>query len=48
MDAGAGAHDAGNKLPSYHRADRPVWDEQAAKWASMNRLVGNPAPQPWI
>jgi hypothetical protein len=41
----AGAHDAGNKLPSYFIAPTvPVWDESArGKWAlEVSGLVGNP------
>jgi DMSO/TMAO reductase YedYZ molybdopterin-dependent catalytic subunit len=41
----AGAHDSGNKLPSYFIAPTvPVWDESAqGKWAlEVSGLVGNP------
>jgi len=40
-----GAHDAGNKLPSYYVSPTvPVWDESArGKWAlEVSGLVGNP------
>ncbi|HYS69281.1 MAG TPA: hypothetical protein VEM14_03515, partial [Gemmatimonadaceae bacterium] len=40
-----GAHEAGNKLPSYFIAPTvPVWDESArGKWAlEVSGLVGNP------
>ncbi len=41
----AGAHDAGNKLPSYYISPTvPVWDESVGgKWAlEVSGLVGNP------
>ena len=41
----AGAHEAGNKLPSYFIAPSvPVWDESVrGKWAlDVSGLVGNP------
>jgi DMSO/TMAO reductase YedYZ molybdopterin-dependent catalytic subunit len=43
--ASSGAHDAGNKLPSYFVSETvPVWDESVrGKWAlEVSGLVGNP------